>query len=241
LFAGNPPWFVPPAQLPREQRVAVMAPHPDDFDVIAATMRLLHETGSIIHVAVLTPGASGVEDAYLRSADKDAKARAREAEQIASCAFFGLPPDRLRFLRLAEDTGGHLADAAANEQALSNVLETWRPQLVFMPHGNDPNAAHQRTHAMVRRCLASQRSTATLFLNRDPKTLGMREDVFVLFDEPQAEWKRALLRHHDSQQSRNLHTRGFGFDTRILDGNRNVAATAGLNAAYAEVFQVVSL
>ncbi len=218
-----------------------MAPHPDDFDCVAVTLRLLHENGSIIHLAVLTSGASGVEDAYVGCSATSAKARVREAEQAASCAFFGLPRNRLRFLHLAEDEAGHLADNIANEQTVLNVLNCWRPQFVFMPHGNDPNLAHRRAHAMVRRCLATQRSTATLLLNRDPKTLGMREDLFVLFDERRAEWKRELLRFHDSQQARNLRTRGGGFDARILDNNAKVAANAGVRGPYAEVFEVVSL
>jgi LmbE family N-acetylglucosaminyl deacetylase len=218
-----------------------MAPHPDDFDCIGVTLRLLHENGCIIHVAVLTSGASGVEDVYVGCSHASAKARVREAEQAGSCAFFGLPRNRVRFLRLAEDEAGHPGDNIANEQTLLNVLTCWRPQLVFMPHGNDPNIAHQRTHAMVRRCLATQRSSATLVLNRDPKTLGMRQDLYVLFDDARAEWKRELLRFHDSQQSRNLRTRGSGFDARILDDNAKAAATAGVKARYAEVFEVVSL
>jgi LmbE family N-acetylglucosaminyl deacetylase len=241
MFTGSPPWFVPPARLPSGQRVVVMAPHPDDFDVVSVTLRRLLEAGSPINVAVLTTGASGVEDAYVKGAGTGAKARVREAEQVASCAFFGLPAGRLCFLRLADDDSGHLADDAPNEQALDRLLEAWRPQLVFMPHGNDSNLAHQRTYAMVRRCLEARGSAATLLLNRDPKTIGMREDLYVLFDEREAEWKRELLRHHDSQQSRNLRTRGSGFDARILEVNAKAAAKAGLAASYVEVFEVMEL
>jgi LmbE family N-acetylglucosaminyl deacetylase len=239
MFPGPPPWIVPPASFPRGQRVAVMAPHPDDFDCIAVTLRLLHENDADINVAVLTSGASGVEDDYVGCSAATAKARVREAEQLASCMFFGLPRNRLRFLRLGEDNMGHLAENIANEQAILHALSAWQPQWVFMPHGNDPNAAHRRTHALVRRCLANQRSTATVLLNRDAKTLGMREDLYVQFDERQAQWKREMLRFHDSQQSRNLRTRGFGFDARILNDNAKTAANARLKSPYAEAFEVV--
>jgi LmbE family N-acetylglucosaminyl deacetylase len=238
LFTGLPPWFVPPAHLPSAQRVAVIAPHPDDFDVVAVTLRRLQQAGGVIDVAVLTTGASGVEDAYVKTTGVT-KALVREREQQASCGFFGLAAERLRFLRLDDDSG-HLADDAHSRGIVRELLEAWRPQLVFAPHGNDSNLAHQLTYTMVRRCLAEAGLAATLFLNRDPKTIGMREDLYVCFDETEAEWKRALLRHHDSQQSRNLRTRGAGFDARILDINARAAATAGAAGGYAEVFEIAS-
>ncbi len=210
-----------------------MAPHPDDFDVIAVTLRRLMERGAEIHVAVMTSGASGVDDAGLSRGEK---ARVREREQEASCRFFGLPASHLRFLRLDED-GGHLAESDANEEAIRAQLESVAPEIVFMPHHNDPNLAHQRTNAMVRRALARLGSRALIALNRDPKTIGMRVTAVTIFGEDEAVWKRALLRHHESQQRRNLRARGQGLDDRILALN---ASDAGLPGSYAEVFEVLA-
>ena len=80
--------------------LVVLAPHPDDFDAIAVTLRYFHQRGDTIHLAVLTTGASGVEDGYAGAYTAVDKAALREQEQAASCAFFGLPPERLSFLRL---------------------------------------------------------------------------------------------------------------------------------------------
>jgi hypothetical protein len=66
----------------------------------------------------------------------------------------------------------------------------------------------------------------------------MREDVYVVFDDEAAEWKRSLLRHHASQQARNLRTRGHGFDERILRGNAEAALSAGRSGAFAETFEL---
>ena len=162
----------------------------------------------------------------------------REREQEASCAFFGLPPDQLHFLRLAEDPSGHLDACEANRERVASFLSSCAPEFVFLPHGDDPNLAHQRTFAMVAGALARQDARATMWLNRDPKTLAMREDVYVLFDAEAAEWKRTLLRHHTSQQARNLRTRGHGFDERILRGNAETARSAGRSGAFAEVFEL---
>jgi hypothetical protein len=49
-----------------------------------------------------------------------------------------------------------------------------------------------------------------------------------------------MLRFHDTQQQRNLATRGSGFDARILEANRRFARELGLEARYAEVFEVES-
>jgi len=236
LFDGPPPWYVPDSPLPPASRIAVVAPHPDDFDVIGITLRLFQRASARIDVAVLTSGASGVDDAF--EAAPDAKGRIREREQEASCAFFGLPRERLNFLRLAEDASGHSDQSAANGARVAEFLARCRPELVFLPHGNDPNLAHQRTFAMVADALSHQHSPATMWLNRDPKTIAMREDVYVFFDDEAAEWKRSLLRHHASQQARNLHVRGHGFDERILRGNAETARSAGRPGVFAETFEL---
>jgi len=76
-------------------------------------------------------------------------------------------------------------------------------------------------------------------LSRDPKTVSMRIDLYMPFGEREAEWKAELLRFHDSQHQRNLNTRGHGFDERILTTNRHIARELGIDAPYAEAFELV--
>jgi len=215
-----------------------MAPHPDDFDVIAITLRRFAAVNATLDVAVMTSGASGVDDADAPGLDRRAKAQLRESEQTRSCAYFGLSADRLHFLRLADDAAGHLAENPDNETAIRDCLRRWQPDMVFLPHPNDPNLAHQRTYAMLRRALELENSPAVLFLNRDPKTMAMRYDLFVGFDEAEAQWKRTLLRHHESQQRRNVRTRGKGLDERILELNAALAAASPNSGPYAEAFEL---
>jgi len=85
-------------------------------------MRYLHERGCALSVAVATTGASGVDDTDCAPPTWEAKAALREAEQRASCGFFGLPQERLRFLRLPADAGGHVAVDAANVERVAAVL-----------------------------------------------------------------------------------------------------------------------
>lgn len=224
--------------LPRDGVLAVLAPHPDDFDAIAASLRHFHRLGWRIHLAVLTTGASGVQDGY-RGAYRDAdKAALREEEQRASCAAFGLPEGDLHFLRLPEDERGHQRDDAANRRRVRDFLLAARPELVFMPHGDDSNVAHQRTWTMFRDVAEREGLACWAFLNRDAKTRAMRDDLHCFFDADEAAWKAGLLRFHDSQQSRNLASRGHGFDERVLAVNRESAMRAGREQAWAETFEL---
>ena len=220
--------------LPGPLQILVLAPHPDDFDAIGLTLRHLHGQGHRLHVAVLTTGASGVDDGFEGAHDDAAKAALREAEQRASCAFFGLAPERLSFLRLWGDGADDIAP-----------LRQWRAMrqadLMFMPHGNDSNRTHRRTCEAACTLASELGLDAWAFLNQDAKTLGMRVDLFFDFDDEEAAWKAQLLRLHASQQARNLRTRGSGFDRRVLDVNRGAAAGLPTARPYAEAFELLRL
>lgn len=237
-LSGPRPLYLDALDLPRNGRLAVLAPHPDDFDAIAVTLARFARLGWRVHVAVLTTGASGVEDGYRGATAAAVKAALREAEQRASCAAFGLPAADLRFLRLDEDERGHQLEDDTNRARMSAFLADVRPCCVFMPHGEDSNTAHRRTWSMFEEVVRRDRLEGWVWLNRDAKTLAMREDVYTPFDAVEAAWKAGLLRLHDSQQSRNLRSRGQGFDERVLAVNRTTAAVARLPSGFAEVFEL---
>ena len=184
-----------------------------------------------------SPQASGEPKA--RPLTAEAKAALREDEQRAGCRFFGLPEDRLAFLRLRVTwPGGYLAEEEENFTALERVAVGFGFDLAVLPHGNDTNPDHRLTYGWWRRLAASAgRSTAAL-LFRDPKTVALREDIVLPFDEALAAWKGELLRFHRSQHRRNLNTRGHGFDERILRVNRESAARLRTAEPYAETFEL---
>jgi LmbE family N-acetylglucosaminyl deacetylase len=218
--------------------LAVLAPHPDDFDAIAATLRFFQQRGDLIHLAVLTTGASGVEDGFAGATTDEAKATLREREQRDSCSFFGLPPERLHFLRLAPDENRNPLLDDANLARVRDYLLPRQPDLVFMPHGNDSNVTHQRTYALFRTMALAEHLETCAVLNRDAKTIAMRVDAYLPFDAESAAWKAKLLRFHRSQQQRNLNTRGHGFDERVLAICRHAAQELRLHAPFAEVFEL---
>ncbi len=224
------PWPVRP-------RILVLAPHPDDFDAIVVTLRFFRDRGDDISLSVISTSWSGVEDSFCDSPTPAAKAAVREAEQLRSCRLFGLTDDRIQFLRLQEDIAGDPLNDEDNCSAVSSHLASLRPDLIFLPHPNDPNPGHRLVYKMLCRHIAACNHRGAALLNRDPKTLDMRVDILTPFDDETASWKAELLRCHQSQHQRNLNTRGYGFDERILRANRLAAAEFTSGFAYAEVFE----
>jgi len=218
-------------------RLMVLAPHPDDFDAIAITLQYLQTRGNEIHLAVLSGGSQGVQDSYAKPPTWEQKMRLREKEQMDSCGFFGLPPARLSFLRLPEAEDGELAHDAANQARIRQQISETSADVLFLPYGDDSNTGHRRTYDMVRAAVRDLGNPLLALYNKDAKTLSFRTDLYVGFDEGQADWKRTLLRFHDTQQARNIAIRGDGFDDRILSFNRKLARELYLEAPYAETFQ----
>lgn len=223
--------------IPRNLRLLVVGPHPDDFDSIGVTLRLLFEEGNPLHVLVIRTG-SGVEDNYAPNLTLDKKTAIRDEEQRASVRFFGLPESMLTLLNPERDAQDQLSETASNVQAISEIIADTAPDIIFLPHGNDSNNGHRVTCAIVRQVVARQGHSVALFLNRDAKTVNMRTDLYMPFGEEMARWKAELLRFHDTQQQRNLNQRDHGFDERVLMLNAQTAKDLKIDAPYAETFEV---
>ena len=116
LLPNDKVQLLPVDIFPAELKLLVLAPHPDDFDAIAITMKRFKGNGNLITVAVISSGASGVENSYLNnSTDLSVKALIREREQYASTTFFGLGENNLSFLRAEEDVNGDILENEANQ------------------------------------------------------------------------------------------------------------------------------
>jgi LmbE family N-acetylglucosaminyl deacetylase len=217
----------------------VLAPHPDDFDAICVTMKLLKDNGNPISVMVLTSGASGVETGYKDVDSIKEKTHLREKEQANSCNFFGLPSRRLQFSNLTEDSNGHPEENEKNMEKINAVMQDFAPDMVFLPHGNDTNDGHKRIYLMVKALMEQETDRFIMFLNKDPKTIAMRLDAFTPYNEEKAVWKARMLRFHDSQQQRNLNVRNLGFDERVIGMDKETATTLKLSVPYAEAFELL--
>lgn len=235
---SNSPLSLQTLTVSKEHRLLVLAPHPDDFDAIGVTMRFFRKNGNPLYVAVATSGARGVEDTFCPPPSLEVKIKIREQEQRDSCHFFGLPEACLTFLRLEEDKTGNLLNNEANIDRVRRCFFSQSPAMVFLPHWHDTNLTHQRVYSMLHQVVLEASYPLAIFLNRDPKTIKMRCDFYLDYDETSAAWKEKLLRLHQSQHQRNLNHRGHGMDERILNVDRHSAKVCSLNAQYAEIFEI---
>lgn len=220
-----------------DQTIVVMAPHPDDFDAIAITLKGLFEQGNKISLGVLTSGASGVEDSFCSTPSHENKNSIREAEQLESCKLFGLDNKHITFVRLDEDESGAPLENMYNQLRINAYLAARKPDFIFMPHGNDTNSGHQRCQRMIEKARKELYFKTRLVLNRDIKTVSMEPHFYTGFNQLEAEWKAKLLLCHKSQHQRNMNTRNYGFDDRILEFNRQSAQDVNIPFEFAELFE----
>lgn len=236
-FEGAKPCNLRELSLPADLRLLVLAPHPDDFDAVGLTLKWLFGRGHPLHVAVADT-SSGIQDSYRGGLTSQQKTVLRRDEQRASARFFGLDDNALIFLALKNGETDQVSDHADNLVTIEELIRRHRPDLIFLPHGNDSNSAHRAMYSLASRAVLNSGRTAALMLNRDAKTGEMKTDLYFPFGPDEAAWKAELLRFHDSQQQRNLNQRGHGFDQRVLTLNREIALELKLETPYAESFEL---
>lgn len=219
-------------------KLMVLAPHPDDFDAISVTLKHFQENGNQILLIVLTGASSGVDDTFLKTQAKEQKEQIRQQEQKEALKYFGLPISNVRFLYMPEDESGDLISDEGCRMTLRKHFEEIQPDAMFLPHGEDTNPSHKRTYELAREIASKLSKPILAFYNQDPKTIEIQLDTYMEFDEDVSIWKRKMLRYHQSQQVRNMQTRGIGFDDRILIVNEQIAGEIGIESKYAEGFQV---
>jgi len=144
----------------------------------------------------------------------------------------------LTFLRLEEDKNQKLLENDTNIDRIRRYFLSKRPAMVFLPHWNDTNSTHQRVYSMFNKVALKADYPLATFLNRDPKTINMRCDFYLGYDETAAAWKSKLLRFHKSQHRRNLNQRGYGMDERILKVDQYSAKACSVDTQYAEIFEL---
>ena len=162
----------------------------------------------------------------------------RETEQINALAFFGFPLSHVRFLRLPEDGGGDMVLDDGCRKTVGKFFQEFGPDMIALPYGEDSNPSHQRAFTLARQLAMAASKLLLAFYNQDPKTIKIRLDAYIAFDQATSLWKREMLQFHHSQQTRNLLARGHGFDDRILKVNQAIAKQLKVDQAYAEGFQV---
>ena len=115
--------------------VLAIGAHPDDVELgCGATLALLARAGRKVGILHLTRGEAGTRGT--------AEERLAEAERAAA----SLGAAELAFLDCGD---GGLRTGPEEEDALIEVLRTWRPELVLSPSPQDRHPDHGRGHRLV--------------------------------------------------------------------------------------------
>jgi len=241
---------------PSRARVLILGPHPDDPESAAITIRLLMNSGCEIFFAIACMSPEGVDDEYAslrHDMDSlsllDRKIEIRRREQKQSAQVIGIASKQLTFLDIEKSRNKNSLDTSENRLKIRNHLEFLLPDIVITPAGKDTNQTHVWVCKIMRQCIRdlsiNSGKTIIALYNEDPKTMEIHPDLFVLFGEKSALWKKSLLKVHDSQQQRNISRQQKGFDERILRVNlesyekllQYTPLSTGKDR-YAEVFEI---
>ncbi|MBN8549874.1 MAG: PIG-L family deacetylase [Deltaproteobacteria bacterium] len=239
IQSASKPFPLAELLIPTESRILILAPHPDDFDEVAVTLRYFFNRKHPMQLLVLTGASSGVLDSFVDLPTKERKEEVRQIEQLNALEFFGFPASNVQFLRLLEDPTGELVLDETNPSAVGTIFQDFNPDVVSLPYGKDTNLSHQRTFQLFQELALTLPKPVLGLCHRDPKTTDIKIQAYFPFDEETARWKAEMLRFHRSQHTRNLQTRNYGIDDRILNTNRAIARELGIKEPYAEGFELV--
>ena len=115
--------------------VLAIGPHPDDVELgCGGTLALAARQGRRVGILHLTRGERGTRGT--------SEQRLAEAEQAAAA----LGAVELAFLDCGD---GGLRHGEPEEEALIEVLRTWRPEMVLGPPRHDRHPDHERGHRLV--------------------------------------------------------------------------------------------
>ena len=207
------------------QNVLVIAPHPDDEAIGCGGTICLHiERGDRTQAVFLTSGERGIPGASRESAWAVREGEAREAAKV-------LRLDGMAFLRLPDFALSEWIESGAKQ--LQEVLQSWRPSIIYLPHPEDGHPDHQAALPMVHGALAHHPSQALpelrLYEVWSPMTrFGWAEDISTFMPQK----LRAVQCYHSQLQR-------FRYDRAVQGLNRYRGCLAA-RCRYAEVYRSVS-
>ncbi|GGQ75439.1 PIG-L deacetylase family protein [Couchioplanes azureus] len=127
------------------RRILVVSPHPDDETVgCGGALRLHVLAGAEVRVVFLTSGEAGGH-----GLGPDETRRTREAEAAAAAAALGLAG--IEFWRLPD---GRLTATRATSARLSELISTFRPDVIYVPHDGEQHPDHRAAARLVHRATA---------------------------------------------------------------------------------------
>ena len=170
-------------------RVLVLSPHPDDETFgCGGTLRRQVEQGDTVRVVFLTSGEKG---GHGRSEAETIVLREEEARLAAD--ILGLSQ-----LEFWHEPDGALRVTAAAVKRMRAVLQTFRPDTIYVPHGREMHPDHRAASRLLRAALAGARGQRPDVLQFEIWTPLQRLDEIIDVSE-QMERKVRAMRAYRSQ------------------------------------------
>ncbi|PVA11020.1 PIG-L family deacetylase [Pelagivirga sediminicola] len=162
-----------------QERLVVLAPHPDDESLGCGALLARAFAGAGAHVICLTDGsASHPGSAFWTPTRLAAK---RQAEMVEAIECLGGSARDLTWLGLT-DSRLYQADAAAVVARLEQVIQGWGARHIFVPAAEDHHEDHQATARF-----AGQLRT------RRPDWMFYSYPVWCRWDDP--DFRQTIVRH----------------------------------------------
>jgi len=201
-------------------KVLILAPHPDDAEFgLGGTISKLIELGKEIHIAVFSDCKESTPEGFEVGAIKK--------ELYESCAFLGIPEDRIYFLDFQVR---HFP--AYRQDILEKLVElrkTLQPDLVFVPSSSD---IHQDHKTIYEEGIRAFKFGCILGYEMPWNNLGFTSFVFVNLEKKHLQSKIDALDHYKTQKHRTYSNSEFVTSLAILRGRQ-------IQQEYAESFEMI--
>ncbi|TMQ54163.1 MAG: PIG-L family deacetylase [Candidatus Eisenbacteria bacterium] len=199
-------------RLTSNERIMVIAPHPDD-ESIATGGVLLHAVSVHAPVRVLymtdgedNPWAQRATEGNWRitSDDRLRWGARRRSEALDALACLGIPPEAVGFLQFADQRLTSLLGEGAGEPArrLAEEIASWKPTALFVPSLEDRHPDHSATSVIAQLALARRECDAQpqvfTYTVHAPQGYERRGRLLVL-SRPERDAKEQAILCHASQ------------------------------------------
>jgi N-acetylglucosamine malate deacetylase 1 len=152
------------AQVVTPRSAMIFAPHPDDETLgCGGLIALKCRQGVPVWVVLITNGEAS--HLYDRTANKEALPQTRWKEAQQATKTLGVPADHLFCLNQPDGQLINLSELhqEALVQALVELIETYQPEELYVPHQLDVHTDHEMTYRLIKQAQARSSQTTTLW------------------------------------------------------------------------------
>ncbi len=207
------------------KRVLVLSPHPDDESIgCGGTLRRHIVEGDVVHAIFLTSGEKGGHGCA-----PEKIRHIREQEARVACGILGIA--QIEFYHAPD---GALQATKSLVDRLRGKLQSWQPDLVYLPHQREMHTDHQATVRLTKRALVGLPKPGRVLLYEIWTPLQAIDEIVDISDY--VETKRAAILAYESQCA------VMSFDAAILGLNRYRGEMHSWPGGdYAEIFEEMHL